>query len=61
MHVANYVMCFARTSGKDGDALGITVLLVPVTSPGFKIEEYLWTFNMPTDHPRILFTNVQGA
>ena len=58
MHVANYVMCFARTSGNDGDALGITVLLVPVTSPGFKIEEYLWTFNMPTDHPRVSFTNV---
>src|SRR5580692_2338023 len=58
MHVANYVMCFARTDGKDGDALGITVFLVPVTSPGFKIEEYLWTFNMPTDHPRVSFTNV---
>ncbi|MDB5483731.1 MAG: acyl-CoA dehydrogenase [Caulobacteraceae bacterium] len=58
MHVASHVMCFARTSGKDGDALGITVFLVPVTSPGFKIEEYLWTFNMPTDHPRVSFTNV---
>ncbi len=58
MHVANYVMCFARTGGKDGDALGITVFLVPVTSPGFRIEEYLWTFNMPTDHPRVSFTNV---
>jgi acyl-CoA dehydrogenase len=58
MHVANYVMCFARTSGKDGDALGITVFLVPTSSPGFKIEEYLWTFNMPTDHPRVSFTNV---
>ena len=58
MHVANYVMCFARTSGKDGDALGITVFLVPANSPGFKVEEYLWTFNMPTDHPRISFTNV---
>ena len=58
MHVASHVMCFARTSGKDGDALGITVLLVPVTTPGFKIEEYLWTFNMPTDHPRVSFTNV---
>jgi acyl-CoA dehydrogenase len=58
MHVANYVMCFARTNGADGDALGITVLLVPVTAPGFKIEEYLWTFNMPTDHPRVSFTNV---
>ena len=58
MHVANYVMCFARTSGKDGDALGITVFLVPATAPGFKIEEYLWTFNMPTDHPRVSFKDV---
>ena len=58
MHVANYVMCFARTSGKDGDALGITVFLVPANSPGFKIEEYLWTFNMPTDHPRVSFKDV---
>jgi acyl-CoA dehydrogenase len=58
MHVASHVMCFARTAGEDGDALGITVFLVPVTAPGFKIEEYLWTFNMPTDHPRVSFTNV---
>ncbi len=61
MHVASHVMCFARTGGKDGDALGITVFLVPVTAPGFKIEEYLWTFNMPTDHPRVSFTNVWVA
>jgi len=58
MHVATHVMCFARTSGADGDALGITVFLVPANSPGFKIEEYLWTFNMPTDHPRVSFTDV---
>jgi acyl-CoA dehydrogenase len=58
MHVANYVMCFARTSGNDGDALGITCFIVPANSPGLKIEEYMWTFNMPTDHPRISFTNV---
>ncbi len=25
--------------------------LVPAHAPGVKIEEYLWTFNMPTDHP----------
>jgi acyl-CoA dehydrogenase len=58
MHVANYVMCFARTSGEDGDAAGITCFIVPADAPGFKIEEYLWTFNMPTDHPRISFTDV---
>jgi acyl-CoA dehydrogenase len=58
MHVATHVMCFARTSGKDGDAGGITVFLVPADAPGVKVEEYLWTFNMPTDHPRVSFTNV---
>jgi acyl-CoA dehydrogenase len=58
MHVANYIMTFARTSGKDGDAAGITVFLVPASDPGVKIEEYLWTFNMPTDHPRVSINNV---
>ena len=58
MHVASHMMCFARTSGQDGDARGITCLLVPADTPGVKIEEYLWTFNMPTDHPRVSLTNV---
>jgi acyl-CoA dehydrogenase len=58
MHVANYIMTFARTSGKDGDATGITVFLVPASDPGVKIEEYMWTFNMPTDHPRVSLTNI---
>jgi alkylation response protein AidB-like acyl-CoA dehydrogenase len=58
MHVANYIMTFARTSGKDGDGDGITVFLVPASDPGVVIEEYLWTFNMPTDHPRVSITNV---
>ncbi|MEQ9518931.1 MAG: acyl-CoA dehydrogenase family protein [Parvibaculum sp.] len=58
LHVANYDMIFARTGGKDGDAKGITCFLVPTDADGFKIEEYLWTFNMPTDHPRISVTNV---
>ncbi len=58
MHVATHVMVFARTSGKDGDATGITCFIVPADTPGVKVEEYLWTFNMPTDHPRVSFTNV---
>jgi len=58
MHVATHCALFARTSGADGDAKGITCLLVPTETPGLKIEEYLWTFNMPTDHPRLSFTNV---
>jgi acyl-CoA dehydrogenase len=58
MHVATHCMVFARTSGKDGDATGITCFIVPADAPGVKVEEYLWTFNMPTDHPRVSFTNV---
>jgi alkylation response protein AidB-like acyl-CoA dehydrogenase len=57
MHVATHCALFARTSGQDGDARGITCLLVPTDTPGLKIEEYLWTFNMPTDHPRLSFAN----
>ena len=58
MHVATHCATFCRTSGAAGDASGITCLLVPNPSPGLVIEEYLWTFNMPTDHPRLSFTNV---
>ena len=58
MHVATHVMTFARTSGADGDAKGITCFIVPADAPGLKIEEWLWTFNMPTDHPRISLTDV---
>ena len=58
MHVATHIMMFARSSGKDGDADGITCFLVDAKDPGIKVEEYLWTFNMPTDHPRISVTNV---
>jgi acyl-CoA dehydrogenase len=58
MHIATHVVLFARTSGAAGAARGITAFLVPSDTPGVKIEEYLWTFNMPTDHPRVSFTNV---
>ena len=58
MHVATHCMVFARTSGNDGDATGITCFIVPADAPGVKVEEYLWTFNMPTDHPRVSYTGV---
>jgi acyl-CoA dehydrogenase len=61
LHTATHDLVFARTSGKDGDARGITCFIVPTNAPGFKIEEYLWTFNMPTDHPRISLTDVWVA
>ena len=59
IHKAKYDLIFARTSGEPGDGLGITAFLVPTDSPGFKIEEMLWTFNMPTDHGHISLTNVR--
>jgi len=59
IHKAQSDLIFARTGGKAGDAAGITAFLVPTQSPGFKIEEYLWTFNMPTDHARISLTDVR--
>ena len=58
MHVATHCALFARTSGEDGAARGITCFLVPADAPGVQVEEYLWTFNMPTDHPRVSFTDV---
>jgi alkylation response protein AidB-like acyl-CoA dehydrogenase len=58
MNAATHVMLFCRTSGQDGEARGITCLIVPADAPGLKIEEYLWTFNMPTDHPRFSLKDV---
>jgi acyl-CoA dehydrogenase len=57
MHVATHCAAFVRTSGKDGEAKGITCLLVPIENPGMVVDEYMWTFNMPTDHPRMHFEN----
>ena len=59
IHTASHDLIFARTDGAPGDADGITAFLVPVETPGFRIEEYLWTFNMPTDHARISLTGVR--
>jgi acyl-CoA dehydrogenase len=58
VHIATHDLIFARTGGKDGDPSGITCFIVPTKSPGFVIEEYLWTFNMPTDHPRVSLKDV---
>jgi len=59
MHVAAADMVMARTSGKAGDGDGITAFLVPTGTPGFKVEEFLWTFNMPTDHAHVSLTDVR--
>ncbi|MBF6536000.1 acyl-CoA dehydrogenase family protein [Nocardia farcinica] len=59
VHIADADLIFARTSGQAGDGRGITAFLVPTDAPGFTVEEYLWTFNMPTDHARISLTDVR--
>jgi alkylation response protein AidB-like acyl-CoA dehydrogenase len=53
VHAASHDLVFARTSGQPGAAEGITAFLTPVGSPGFTVEDYLWTFNMPTDHAHV--------
>lgn len=59
IHAAGHDLIFARTSGAAGDGNGITAFLVPTDTPGFKVEEFLWTFNMPTDHGHISLTDVR--
>ncbi len=59
VHKASHDLIFARTGGNAGDAAGITAFLVPAATRGFKVEEMLWTFNMPTDHGRISLTDVR--
>jgi acyl-CoA dehydrogenase len=59
VHAASHDLIFARTSGRPGDADGITAFLVPIDSPGFTVQEYLWTFNMPTDHAHVSFTDIR--
>lgn len=59
MHHATHDLVFARTSGKSGDALGITAFLVPINTPGLKVDFFWWTFNMPSDHPEVSINNVR--
>jgi len=59
IHSAEADLIFARTSGKAGDATGITAFLVPTDAAGFRVEEMLWTFNMPTDHGRVSLDKVR--
>ena len=59
VHSAHSDMVMARTSGKPGEATGITAFLVPMDADGVKVEEYLWTFNMPSDHAHVTFSGVR--
>lgn len=59
VHSATHVNVIARTSGKAGDGHGLTAFLVPTNAAGFKVEGFLWTFNMPTDHAHFSLTDVR--
>ena len=59
LHAATHDYVFARTSGDDGDALGITCFVVPTDTPGFTTEFMWWTFNMPTDHAEVTLNEVR--
>ena len=59
VHRATHDLVFARTSGRPGEARGITAFLVPVASEGFEIPFYWWTFNMPTDHAEVVLNDVR--
>jgi acyl-CoA dehydrogenase len=59
LHHATTDLIFARTSGKAGDARGITAFLVPTNAPGFEVPFMWWTFNMPSDHAEVRLINVR--
>jgi acyl-CoA dehydrogenase len=57
--VAAADLVFARTSGQDGKAEGITAFLVPTDASGFEIPYYHWTFAMPSDHAEVHLNGVR--
>jgi acyl-CoA dehydrogenase len=57
--VSEIDLVFARTSGQDGKAEGISAFLVPTSSEGFEVPFYWWTFNMPTDHAEVKLNGVR--
>ena len=59
MHVADYDIVFARTSGEPGAPGGITAFLVPTDAPGFEVLYQHWTFNMPSDHSEVALRAVR--
>ena len=59
LHHATHDIIFARTSGDPGSPVGITAFLVPTDSPGFNVDFFWWTFNMPTDHAEVSLKDVR--
>jgi acyl-CoA dehydrogenase len=57
--VATHIIIYARTSGEDGSAQGISAFICPITLPGLNVPYYHWTFNMPSDHAELVIDNVR--
>jgi acyl-CoA dehydrogenase len=58
-HMATHDIVFARTSGEPGEPSGITAFIVPTDSPGFKVEFFWWTLNMPADAAELTLSDVR--
>ncbi|HEY1634158.1 MAG TPA: acyl-CoA dehydrogenase family protein [Acidimicrobiales bacterium] len=59
LHHATHDIIFARTSGESASPFGISAFLVPTDSPGFSVDFFWWTFNMPTDHAEVTLADVR--
>ncbi len=59
LDTATHDMIFARTSGKQGEANGITCFVVPTDTPGFNVDFMWYTFNMPSEHAEVTLDNVR--
>ncbi|MFM8857626.1 MAG: acyl-CoA dehydrogenase family protein [Actinomycetota bacterium] len=59
LHHATHDIIFARTSGDPGSPVGISAFLVPTDAPGFSVDFFWWTFNMPTDHAEVTMKDVR--
>ncbi len=59
LDTATHDMIFARTSGNQGEANGITCFVVPTDTPGFNVDFMWYTFNMPSEHAELSLDNVR--
>lgn len=59
-HSAPFAFIFARTGGRvGGKAVAVSCFVVPMDAPGVRVEEFLWTFNMPSDHAFVTLRGVR--
>src|SRR5437660_1777649 len=59
LDVATHDMVFARTSGKPGDADGITCFVLPTDATGCQVESMSRMSNMPSEHAELTLDDVR--